>query len=138
MKRFFPILVLFLLLSNYSNLFCQANYASSDPKAVVEKFLDLYFKGEWFEAARSCGTENCSVQIEIMMRKMAMDDVTDESGKCKFTVDSVKIDTKPTTGKVYFTKICTGNDKPVINHVDVIKLEDKWYVDYVFKRDKYF
>ena len=138
MKKFFPVLFLFLLLTNFSSINAQAIHASSDPKIVVEKFLDMYFKGEWFEAAKTCGTEDCSTQIEIMMRKMAMDDVTDESGKCKISVDSVKIDANQTNGRVFFTKVCTGNSKPVINHVDVIKIENKWYVEYIFKRDKYF
>ena len=138
MKKFFPIGFLFFLLTNYSSLYAQVSYASSDPKSVVEKFLQLYFKGEWYEAANTCGTTDCPTQIEIMMRKMALDDVTEETGKCNFIIDSVKFDSKQTTGKVFFTKICAGNEKPVINHVDVIKQEDKWFVDYVFKRDKYF
>jgi hypothetical protein len=138
MKKFFLLLFLFLLLTNYSSLNAQSSFASTDPKVVVEKFLDMYFKGEWFEAAKTCGTEDCSTQIEIMMRKMAMDDVTDESGKCKFTIDSVKIDIGQKTGRVFFTKICTGNNKPVINQVEVVKQENEWFVEYLFKRDRYF
>ena len=138
MKKFTMVVFLFLLLSNYSSLLAQPSNASNDAKIVVDKFLELYYKGEWFEAANTCGDPDCPTQIEIMMRKMAMDDVSDDNSKCKFAIDSVKIDPKEISGKVYFTKISASNSKPIINHVDVIKVNDKWCVNYVFKRDKYF
>ena len=122
---------------SYSDFFSQTEIDYSDPKEVAEKFLDYYFKGQWFDAAKYCGAEDCQKQIEIMMQKMALDDVTIEEGKCIAVVDSVAIDASKAKGIIYFTKTCTGVEKPEKKKLNCIKVAEKWLVDYVFKRDKY-
>lgn len=136
MKTLKTLSIVFIVFS-YSEFFAQTEIDYSDPKEVAEKFLDFYFKGQWFDAAKYCGAEDCQKQIEIMMQKMALDDVTMEEGKCKAVVDSVITDVSKTKGLIYFTKTCTGVEKPEKKKLNCINVAGKWLVDYVFKRDKY-
>jgi hypothetical protein len=132
--KVFPLIIILL---NFSQLYSQTEIDYSDPKEVAEKFLDYYFKGQWFDAAKYCGAADCQKQIEIMMQKMALDDVTVEEGKCTAVVDSVVLDASKTKGKIFFTKTCNGSDKPVSKKLEIVKHGEKWLVDYVYKRDKY-
>ncbi|MDF1612999.1 MAG: hypothetical protein AB1695_07555 [Stygiobacter sp.] len=118
-------------------LSAQVKIDYSDPEEVAEKFLEYFYKGQWFDAAKYCGASDCQKQIEIMMTKMALDDVTQEEGKCVATVDSVKIDDSKIKGTIYFTKKCSASDKGEKKKLNIIKVDDKWLVEYVFKRDKY-
>lgn len=136
MKTLKAFSLVFILLG-ISEFYAQTEIDYSDPKEVAEKFLDYYFKGQWFDAAKYCGAADCQKQIEIMMQKMALDDVTVEEGQCKAVVDSVVVDASKVKGKIYFTKTCNGAAKPVSKKLDIVKTGEKWLVDYVFKRDKY-
>lgn len=109
----------------------------SDPNEVSEKFLEFYFKGNWFDACKYCGTEGCEDQISFMILKMETDESRVDEGKCEFQIDSVRVDAKTNIGKCYFTKTCTGLKKPHKNHIDLKKIGDKWLVEYVWKRDKF-
>lgn len=131
------VLSLVFILVSFSEYYAQTEIDYSDPKEVAEKFLEYYFKGQWFDAAKYCGAADCQKQIEIMMQKMALDDVTMEEGKCKAVIDNVALDPSNTKGQVFFTKSCTGVDKPEKKKLELIKVGEKWLVDYVFKRDKY-
>jgi len=118
-------------------LFAQVKIDYSEPKEVAEKFLEYFYKGQWFDAAKYCGAEDCQKQIEIMMTKMALDDVTQEEGKCTATIDSIKIDDSKIKGVIFFTKKCSANDKGEKRKLNIMKTGEKWLIDYVFKRDKY-
>lgn len=132
-KIFLTVFILFNLTENYS----QTEIDYSDPKEVAEKFLDYYFKGQWFDAAKYCGASDCQKQIEIMMQKMALDDVTIEEGNCKAEIINVAIDASGIKGQVFFTKTCSSKEKPEKKKIEMVKIGEKWLVDYVFKRDKY-
>lgn len=118
-------------------IFPQLSVDYSDPKEVAEKFLDYFFKGQLFDAAKYCGAVDCQRQIEILMTKMALDDNYTEEGTCTFTIDSLKIAPDQKTGKCFYTKKCTLIAKPIANHLDLIKVDEKWLVEYIYKRDKY-
>ncbi|KAF0151356.1 MAG: hypothetical protein FD143_2024 [Ignavibacteria bacterium] len=131
------IISLVFALIGFSEYTAQPKIDYSDPKEVAEKFLEYYFKGQWFDAANYCGAENCQKQIEIMMQKMALDDVTMEEGNCKAVVDNVVIDPSNTKGQAFFTKTCSGIDKPIKKKLELVKVGEKWLVEYIFRRDKY-
>jgi hypothetical protein len=108
----------------------------SNPQDVAQKFLELYFKGQWFEACKYLACEGCDDQMSYMIKKMdEMDKALDES-KCTFTIEKFEIDKNNETGKVYYTKECPGQ-KPIKNHVDMKKVGDKWLVEYIYRRDKF-
>lgn len=130
------VVFLLVLISSIS-LFAQDKIDYTDPKEVAEKFLEYFYKGEWFDAAKYCGAEDCQKQIEIMMTKMALDDVTQEEGKCFATIDSIKIDNSKLTGTIFFTKKCSEKDKGEKRKLMIKKSGEKWLIEYVFKRDKY-
>ncbi len=136
MKTIKTFLLVFVLIC-FSEHSAQPKIDYSDPKEVAEKFLEYYFKGQWFDAAKYCGVADCQKQIEIMMQKMALDDITMEEGKCTAVIDNVVIEPSNTKGQVFFTKTCTGFDKPVKKKLELVKVEDKWLVEYIFKRDRY-
>jgi len=136
MKTFKIFFVVFII-ANINLSYAQLDIDYTDPKEVAEKFLDYFFKGQWFDAAKYCGVSDCQKQIEIMMQKMALDDITVEEGKCKALIDNIVIDPSNTKGQVFFTKTCTGIEKPEKKKLEMIKIGEKWLVDYVFKRDKY-
>ncbi len=136
MKTFKVFFMVFILLS-LQEYYSQTDINYSDPKEVAEKFLEYYFKGQWFDAAKYCGAADCQKQIEIMMQKMALDDVTIEEGKCKAVIDNVVIDPSGIKGQVYYTKTCSITDKPEKKKIEMVRIDGKWLVDYVFRRDKY-
>lgn len=136
MKTFKVFFMVFILLS-LQEYYSQTDINYSDPKEVAEKFLEYYFKGQWFDAAKYCGAADCQKQIEIMMQKMALDDVTIEEGKCKAVIDNVVIDPSGIKGQVYYTKTCSITDKPEKKKIEMVRINGKWLVDYVFRRDKY-
>jgi hypothetical protein len=131
----------FLLFLSF--LFClnlaaqQPSIDYSKPEEVAQKFLELYFKGDWFGACKLCACEGSEDQISFMIRKMdEQDSVTDDS-KCTFTLDKFELDKDNLSGKYFYTKTCPGEDKPKKNHVDMKKIGDKWLVEYIYKRDKF-
>jgi hypothetical protein len=136
MKTFKVFFMVFILLS-LQEYYSQTDINYSDPKEVAEKFLEYYFKRQWFDAAKYCGAADCQKQIEIMMQKMALDDVTIEEGKCKAVIDNVVIDPSGIKGQVYYTKTCSITDKPEKKKIEMVRIDGKWLVDYVFRRDKY-
>jgi hypothetical protein len=108
----------------------------SNPKDVAEKFLRLYFKGQWFEACKLLACEGCDDQISYMIKKIdEMDKVFDES-KCTFTIEKFELDKDNTAGKIYYTKGCP-DQKPVKNHITMKKVGEKWLVEYLYRRDKF-
>ncbi|MCX7876534.1 MAG: hypothetical protein N2321_10265 [Melioribacteraceae bacterium] len=129
-------LFVFILLYTIPS-YAQIKIDYSDPEEVAQKFLEYFYKGQWFDAAKYCGAADCQKQIEIMMTKMALDDVTQEEGKCVATVDSIKIDNSQVKGTIFFTKKCSATDKGEKKKLNIVKIDEKWLVDYVFKRDKY-
>jgi ribosome-binding factor A len=131
--KFVFVILVFIFVQSYS----QQSIDYSDPKDVAEKFLDYFFKGQFFDATKYCGAEDCQRQIEILMTKMALDDSYIEEGNCTFKIDSVKISKDLKSAKCFYTKTCSKVNKPINNHLDMIKSNDKWLVEYIYKRDKY-
>lgn len=124
------------ILSGFSIIDAQPTIDYSDPKEVAQKFLEYFYKGQWFDAAKFCGAGDCQKQIEIMMTKMALDDISIEEGSCHAIVDSVVL-YNAQKGTIYFSKKCSSIDKAQLKKLDIIRKDDKWLVDYLFKRDKY-
>ncbi|MCX6170399.1 MAG: hypothetical protein NTX65_13720 [Ignavibacteriales bacterium] len=135
MRTKYLLLVSFLFCLNLAAQQPSVDY--SDPEEVAQKFLELYFKGDWFGACKLCACEGSEDQISFMIRKMdEMDNVTDDS-KCTFTLDKFELDKDNLSGKYFYTKTCPGDDKPKKNHVDMKKIGDRWLVEYIYKRDKF-
>ena len=127
-------LALFLFCINIAAQEISADF--SNPKDVAGKFLELYFKGQWFDACKLLACEGCDDQMSYMIKKIdELDKVYDES-KCTFTIEKFELDKNNTTGKVYYTKECPGQ-KPIKNHVTMKKVGEKWLVEYIYRRDKF-
>lgn len=108
----------------------------SKPEEVAQKFLELYFKGDWFNACKLCACEGCEDQMSFMIKKMDEESTITDESKCTFTLDKFDQDKDGTTGKYHFTKTCP-DVKPRKNHVDMKKIGDKWLIEYIYRRDKY-
>ncbi|MFA7228942.1 MAG: hypothetical protein WC061_07900 [Melioribacteraceae bacterium] len=132
-KLFFFVSFLFL-----TNLAAQQESIDfSDPEEVAGKFLELYFKGDWFGACKLCASEGSEDQVSFMIRKMdEQDNITDDS-KCSFTLDKFEPAKDNLSGKYYYTKSCPDFEKPKKNHITLKKVGDKWLVEYIYRRDKF-
>ncbi|MFA7421408.1 MAG: hypothetical protein WCZ90_17125 [Melioribacteraceae bacterium] len=118
-----------------TNLFAQVDY--SKPKEVAQAFLDLCLAGKLFEACKLYGTEGCSDQMEILVKKLVTNDVSLVNDKCQYIVDSCMIDQKKNTAKCYYMKSCKDAKMSKKGFLTVKKIEDEWRVEYLWKRDKY-
>ncbi|MHB8905972.1 MAG: hypothetical protein ACYC4T_06185 [Melioribacteraceae bacterium] len=135
MRTRFFLFVSFLFCLNLAAQQPSVDY--SDPKEVAQKFLELYFKGDWFGACKLCACEGSEDQISFMIRKMdEQDNVTDDS-KCTFTLDKFELDKDNLSGKYFYTKTCPGEEKPHKNRITMKKIGDRWLVEYIYKRDKF-
>ena len=131
------------LLFLVSFLFCfnliaqQESAGYSTPEEVAQKFLELYLKGDWFNACKLCACEGCEDQMSFMIKKLDEQDTNTDETKCSIVIDKVELDKDGNSGKVYYTKACPDKQKPKKNHVDVKKINGKWLVEYIYKRDKF-
>lgn len=132
------ILLFFVSFLSWMNLTAQEiSIDFSKPEEVVQKFLELYFKGDWYGACKFCACEGCEDQISFMLKKMdEAGNINDES-KCTFTLDKFELGKDSVTAKYHFTKTCPGKSKPVKNHLNMKKIDDKWLVEYIYRRDKF-
>lgn len=134
MKARFLFLVSFFFM-NLSIVTAQIDY--SKPEVVAEKFLDLYFKGDWFNASKLYGSADCENQISFMLKKMMTDDDYVDEGTCSFKIDSCVVDKSKNTAKCFFTKTCSADNASKKNHINLKKVGEKWFVEYIYRRDKY-
>jgi hypothetical protein len=136
MKTKIPLLI-FLLIHFCAEFYSQQiDIDFTKPEEVAKKFLELYFKGDWFGACKFYACEGCEDQMSFMIKKM--DDegtITDES-KCTFTLDKFEVEKDGVTAKYHYTKTCPES-KPKKNHIDMKKINDKWLVEYIYRRDKF-
>ena len=135
--RFLIIALVFFTLDVHFLLSQTVEIDYSKPEEVAQKFLDFYFKGDWFGACKLFACEGCEDQISFMIKKMDEESTITDDSKCTFTLDKFELDKDGTTGKYHFTKICP-DAKPQKNHVDLKKVGDKWLVEYIYRRDKFF
>jgi hypothetical protein len=133
-KKLFKVIVL-LFLTIAASVFAQADY--SKPKDVAQAFLDLCLAGKRFEACKLYCTEGSSSQIEIMIKQMVTKDIPLVNDKCKYFVDSCKIDQKTNTAKCYFSKSCQDVKMNKNGFLTMKEIDDEWRVEYLWKRDKY-
>ncbi len=137
MKTRIPLITILLLILKTSSLLSQpVEIDYTKPEEVAKKFLELYFKGDWFSACKLCACEGCEDQISFMIKKMDEESTITDESKCTFTLDKFELDKDGTTGKYYYTKICP-DAKPKKNHVDMKKIGEKWLVEYIYRRDKF-
>lgn len=137
MRTRIPIIIILLLILKTSSLLSQQiEIDYTKPEEVAKKFLELYFKGDWFNACKLCACEGCEDQISFMIKKMDEESTITDDSKCTFTLDKFELDKDGTTGKYYFTKTCP-DVKPKKNHVDMKKNGEKWLVEYIYRRDKF-
>lgn len=134
MKVRFLVLVSFFFIG-LSAATAQVDY--SKPEIVAGKFLELYFRGDWFNACKLYGLADCEDQISFMLKKMMTDDNYVDEGTCTFKVDSCVVDKSRNTAKCYFTKTCSVDNVPRKNHLALKKVGEKWVVEYIYRRDKY-
>jgi len=136
MRTRFLIIALMFFTLNIHLLSQPVNVDYSSPEDVAQKFLELYFKGDWLGACKLCACEGCEDQMSFMIKKMDEEGTITDDSKCTFTLDKLELNKDSTAGKYYFTKICPGI-KPQKNHVDMKKMGEKWMVEYIYKRDKF-
>lgn len=109
----------------------------SNPEEVAQKFLELYFKGDWYGACKLCAIEGSEDQISYMIKKMDDEGIISDESACTFTLDKFEVEKDKITAKYYYTKTCPGQKKPKKNHIDMKKIGDKWLVEYIYRRDKF-
>jgi hypothetical protein len=129
---FYLILILFL---NLNAIWGQTNYA--DPREVAQKFLELYFQGNWFDACKSYATSNCDEQLSFMLKRMETDDNYVDEGKCSFKIDTCIVGEDKTTARCLYTKTCANLKKPLKHVLNLLFSDNKWLVDYLWRRDKF-
>ena len=134
--RFFIIALMFFILDVHLLLSQSAEIDYSKPEEVAQKFLELYFKGDWFGACKLCACEGCEDQMSFMIKKMDEESTITDDTKCTFTFDKFELDKNGSTGKYYYEKTCP-DAKPKKNHVDLKKVGEKWLVEYIYRRDKF-
>lgn len=95
---------------NLSFVNAQTNY--SKPEEVAQKFLELYYTGDWFNASKLYGNADCEGQLTYMVMKIESDEKHVDEGKCGFKIDTCIINISNGTAICYFTKTCSGLKKP--------------------------
>ena len=70
--------------------------------------------------------------------KMESDEKYVNEGKCGFKIDTCSVNIKNGTAICFFTKTCSELKKPKTSHINLKKVGEKWLIDYLWKRDKYF
>ena len=128
-------LFLFSLLVSTLSVFAQVE--KSQPQIVAEKFLESYFKGDWFTACSKYATGDCDNQLSFMIKTMETDDRYVDEGTCSFVVDSCKIEKDSTTAICFYTKTCSAVKKPKHNKLHLKLSDNKWLVEYLWRRDRY-
>jgi hypothetical protein len=73
----------------------------------------------------------------MVMREESDDRYVDE-GKCTFKIDTCIVDDAKGTAICKFTKTCTGLNKQKNSHISLKKEGEKWLIDYLWSRDKFF
>jgi hypothetical protein len=134
--RFLIIALIFFTLDVHLLLSKSADVDYSKPEEVAQKFLELYFKGDWFGACKLCACEGCEDQMSYMIRKMDEESTITDDTKCTFTLDKFELDKNGSTGKYYYSKICP-DAKPRKNHISLKKVGEKWLVEYIYRRDRF-
>jgi hypothetical protein len=134
MKTRLLFLFLFLLISTFSIL---AQVETVQPQSIAQKFLELYFKGDWFDACSKYSTSDCENQLSFMIKTMETDDRYVDEGTCSFVIDSCAIGKDGLTAICYYTKTCTELKKAKKNKLHLKLIDNKWVVEYIWRRDKY-
>jgi len=124
------------LILNLPVVFAQDEY--SKPAEVAQKFLEAYYSGDWYNASKVFGNADCEVQITFMVMKMESDEKYVDEGKCGFKIDTCLVDIANGTAICNFTKTCSGLKKPKKSHINLKKDGEKWLVDYIWSRDRFF
>jgi hypothetical protein len=132
-KVFKVVVLLFLIIA--ANVFAQADY--SKPKEVAQAFLDLCLAGKRFEASKLYCTEGSNSQMEILLMQMVKKDIPLMNDKCKYLIDSCKVDQQNSTAKCFYRKLCYGVTKSNNGVLTLKKIDDDWRVEYLWKRDKF-
>lgn len=125
-----------LLILNLPAVFAQGDFTK--PLEVAQKFLELYYSGDWYNASKLYGDAECEGQLTYMVMKMETDGNYDDEGKCQFKVDTCLVDNSHGTAICKFTKTCTTIKKQKKSHINLKKVGEKWLVNYSWIRDKFF
>lgn len=132
-KLFKAVFLMFFVI--VTNIFAQADY--SKPKDVAQAFLDLCLAGKRFEACKLYCNEGSISQIEILLMQMVKMDMPLVNDKCKYLIDSCKIDEKNKTAKCFYVKLCDNIKMSRNGFITLKKIDEEWRVEYLWKRDKY-
>jgi hypothetical protein len=135
MKKKLIKVVSLLIIVIATNVFAQADY--SKPRDVAQEFLNLCLAGKRFEACQQYCTEESNSQIEILLMQMVRKDMPLVNDKCKYLIDSCKIDAQNKTAKCYFIKLCDNLKLSKNGFLTMKKIDDEWRVEYLWMRDKY-
>ena len=135
MKNHILFFATFFIL-NLSFVSAQTNY--SKPEEIAQKFLALYYSGDWFNASKLYGNADCEGQITFMVMKMESDEKYVDEGKCGFKIDTCMVNISNGTAICYFTKTCSELKKPKKSHINLKKDGEKWLIDYLWTRDRFF
>ena len=118
-----------------NNIYPQADY--SDPKNIAGKFLQLFLDGKRFQACKLYGTDDCEDQISILLQKMVMNNMPLKNESCKYKIDSCSVAASGNSAKCFYSKVCRNEKNNKKGFLTMIKIDDKWLVEYLYKRDKF-
>lgn len=129
------IVSLFILLFSSVSVLSQVDY--SDPEIVAQSFLDMCIDGQRLEAAEKYATNESMSQIEVLIRQMVMNDKPLKNQYCKYFVESCALDTTHLIANCLFRKVCEDGRNNSKGSLILKIINEKWLVEYVYKRDKY-
>lgn len=135
MKTNLMIFIFLLSVFLAINIYPQADY--SDPKDVAGKFLQLCLEGKRFVACQLYGTDGCQDQISYLLQRMIMNNIPLKNELCKYSIDSCQLDEAGNSAKCFYSKVCKNAKKNKKGFLTMIKVDDKWLVEYLYKRDKF-
>lgn len=116
-------------------VFSQVDY--TNPESVAQQFLDLYLAGEVLQASEDYATEESVSQIEVLVKQMVMNDKPLKNENCKYLVDSCSINQVEQIADCSYKKVFSDEKKNGKGHLILKLVEEKWLVEYIYKRDKY-
>jgi hypothetical protein len=131
-KLFFLILTIFFISETF--VYSQADY--SDSKDVADKFLQLCIEGKRFKACELYGTDGCQDQMSILLQKMVMKDIPLVNNSCYYKIDSSRVNVTGDSAKYFYSKICKKEKENRKGFLTMFKIDNKWLVEYIWKRDK--
>lgn len=109
----------------------------NDPKNIAQNYLNACIKGERLMAGKEYCTPESMDQLEILVKQMVVKDIPFEEANCNYEVESCSLNENKNEASCKFYKNCNGKKGKEIKSLVLKLIDEKWLVDYNYKRDKF-